>query len=153
MPFKCYVTIFSANLTPISHPLVTLITLDCALYTHPQILRYVCPLLPPAPCGVAGIAETFPFLPVSGLFFPDLPGFHVPSDSVLPSQPGSFSRALPLRLHFGNCSDVFCSISSVHVPEPLQTSQNDRNQFHLSFLQHLLISPMFHSYPSHHPHL
>ena len=46
-------------------------------------------------CGVAGLAETFPSFPVSGPFLPDVPGFQVPSDSVLPPQLGYPSRALP----------------------------------------------------------
>ena len=35
----------------------------------------------------AGPAYTFPPLPISGPFFPDVPVFHVPSDTVFPSQP------------------------------------------------------------------
>ena len=50
--------------------------------------------------GVAGLAETFPFLSVSGPFLLDFPGFQVPSDSIFPSQLWSSSRALPLHLHF-----------------------------------------------------
>ena len=41
-------------------------------------------------------------------FVPDSPCFHASSDSILQSQHGYSSRALPLLLHFGNCSDVFC---------------------------------------------
>ena len=59
--------------------------------------------------GVAGLAETFQFFSVSGLFLLDFPGFRVPSDSIFPSQLWSSSRALPLHLHFCNCSDVSVS--------------------------------------------
>ena len=131
-------------------------------------------------CGVAGLADTFPSLPVSGPLLPPrlscpfsqmsfhlslsvahcfLPGFHVPYHrclsispcqwpiassqafmslitDVFPSQPSqwpiasssgfhvpshrclsiatSFSRVLPLNLHFDNCSDVFCFNSSIN---------------------------------------
>ena len=35
-------------------------------------------------CGVAGLAQTFPSLTVSGPFLPDAPRFHVPPDRILP---------------------------------------------------------------------
>ena len=75
-------------------------------------------------CKVAGLAETFPLLPGSNPFLPDVPGFQVPSDSVLPSQPRSSSKELPLYLHFGNCCDVFSFISSFDVPEPFRPSKS-----------------------------
>ena len=53
--------------------------------------------------------------PSSGPFLPDVPDFHVSSESVS-SQPRSSSRALPHHLHFANCSDVFCFISACNVP-------------------------------------
>ena len=53
---------------------------------------------------------------------------------VLPSQPGSSSRAFPIYLHFGNYSYVFCSISSFHVPESFHPSLS-QSQFHLCFHQ------------------
>ena len=54
-------------------------------------------------CGVAGLAETIPSLPCSGPFLPDVPGFHVPSDSVFPSQPLYSFTAVP-HSHFDNCA-------------------------------------------------
>ena len=95
--------------------------------------------------GVAGLAETFPFLSVSGPFLLDFPGFQVPSDSIFPSQLWSSSRALPLHLHFCNCSDVFSFTSSFDVSKPFQPSpyHNRRYRFHLCFFQDLLISPVF----------
>ena len=96
-------------------------------------------------CGVAGTAETFPSFSVSGPFLPDVPGFKVPSDSVFPWQHQSSSRALPLHLHFDNCSDVFCFISSFDVPETFQPSpsHDHRYQFHSCFLEYVLIYPVF----------
>ena len=102
-------------------------------------------------CGVAGQAETFQCLPGSGLFLPDFPEFHIPSDCVLPSQPGSSSRTIPRQVLFGNCSDVFCCTSSFGVPEYFP-SLDHANRVHLSFLQDL-ISKMFLHCPSHHPHI
>ena len=64
-------------------------------------------------CGVAGLAETFPSFSVSGPFLPDAPGFQVPPDSIFPLQLRSSSRALPIHLHFCNCSDVLCFIYSL----------------------------------------
>ena len=62
-------------------------------------------------CGVAGGAETFPCIPVSGPFLSDLPGFHVSSGSVLPSQPGSSCRALPSI--FISATALMWSVSSL----------------------------------------
>ena len=81
-------------------------------------------------CNVVGLAETFPSFPVSGPYHLDVPGFQVPSDSVFPGfqvpsdtvfppQLRSSSRALPLHLHFHNCSHVFSFISSSNIPEPV----------------------------------
>ena len=56
---------------------------------------------------VAGLAETFPSFSVSYPFLLDFPGFQVPSDSIVPPQLWFSSRALPLYLHFRNCSDAF----------------------------------------------
>ena len=42
--------------------------------------------------------------------------------SLLTPQLRSSSRALPLHLHFNNCSDVFSFISSFDMPEPFQPS-------------------------------
>ena len=53
-------------------------------------------------CVVAGLVGTFPSLPVSGPFLPDVPDSHVSSDSVLPSEPFFVSRTLPLL------SDMTC---------------------------------------------
>ena len=47
---------------------------------------------------VAGIAEIFPFLPISCPFLSQLPGVHVPSDSVLLSQPWSSSAGIFILL-------------------------------------------------------
>ena len=66
---------------------------------------------------VASLADTFPSFPVSGPFLPDVPGFQVLPDSTFPPQLRSSYRALPLHLHFDNCADVFCFISSFDVPE------------------------------------
>ena len=85
--------------------------------------------------GVAGLAETFPFFSVGGPFRLDFPGFQVPSDSIFPSQLWSSSRALPLHLHFCNCSDVFSFTSPFDVSKPFQPSpsHNRRYRFHLCF--------------------
>ena len=95
--------------------------------------------------GVAGLAETFPFFSVGGPFLLDFPGFQVPSDSIFPSQLWSSSRALPLHLHFCNCSDVFSFTSPFDVSKPFQPSpsHNRRYRFHLCFFQDFLISPVF----------
>ena len=92
--------------------------------------------------GVAGLAETFPFFSVGGPFLLDFPGFQVPSDSIFPSQLWSSSRALPLHLHFCNCSDVFSFTSPFYVSKPFQPSpsHNRRYRFHLCFFQDFLIS-------------
>ena len=96
-------------------------------------------------CSVAGLADTFPSFPVSGPFLPDVPGFQVPPDSIFPPQLRSSSRALPLHLHFSNCSDVLGFVSSFHVPAPFQpsTSHDHRYRFHPCFRQDLLISLVF----------
>ena len=95
--------------------------------------------------GVAGLAETFPFFSVGGPFLLDFPGFQVPSDSIFPSQLWSSSRALPLHLHFCNCSDVFSFTSPFDVSKPCQPSpsHNRRYRFHLCFFQDFLISRVF----------
>ena len=81
-------------------------------------------------------------------FLPDVPGFQVTSDSVVPSQLRASSRAIPLRLHFHNCSDVFCFIYSFNVPKPFQPSysHDHRYQFNPCFLQDLRSSPVFRYY-------
>ena len=50
------------------------------------------------------------------------------------------SSALPLHLHFNNCSDVFSFISPFDMPKPFQPSpsHNRRYRFHLCFFQDLL---------------
>ena len=78
---------------------------------------------------VAGLAETFPSFSVSCPFLLDFPGFQVPSDSIVPPQLLSSSRALPLHLHFCNCSDVFSFISSFDVPEPFQPSPSHNHRY------------------------
>ena len=95
--------------------------------------------------GVAGLAETSPSFSVSGPFLLDFPRFQVPSDCIVPSQLRSSPRALPLHLHFHNCSDVFSFMSSFDVPEPFQPSpsHNCCYRFHLCLFQDLLISPAF----------
>ena len=57
---------------------------------------------------------------MTGPFLVDVPGLHVPSDRVFLSHPVSSSSALPIHLHFDNCSDVFCFIASFQMPEPFQ---------------------------------
>ena len=96
-------------------------------------------------CGVAGLAQTSPFLTVGGPFLLDTPRFHVSLDRVLPPQLWSSSRALPLHLHFDNRSDVLGFVSSLDVAEPLQPSpsHNCRYLFHFRFLQDFLIPPVF----------
>ena len=80
---------------------------------------------------VVGLAETYPFIHVSGPFL-----------TVPPLQPASSSMALPHQLNFGNCSGDFCFISSFHVPEPFPHSSHDHhNRLHICFLQ-VLISTM-----------
>ena len=130
------------------------------VYIFLHSLSYFSPFAVVSLCGVAGLAETFPSFPVSGPFLPDSPGFHVPPDRIFPPQLRSSSMALPLHLHFDNCSDVFCFISSFDVPESIQhsPSHNHRYRFHPCFLQDLLISPVFQQpHPdcpsSHHSHL
>ena len=95
--------------------------------------------------GVAGLAETFPSFSASGPFLLDVPGFQVPSDSIVPPQIWSSSRALSRLLHFCNCSDVFSFTSSFDVAKPFQPSpsHNRRHRFHRCFFQDLLISPVF----------
>ena len=95
--------------------------------------------------GVASLADNFPSFPASGPFLPDVPGFHVPPASIFPPQLRSSSSALPLDLHFNNCSDVFSFISCFDMPEPFQPSpsRHNRYRFHLCFFQYLLISPVF----------
>ena len=79
-------------------------------------------------CWVAVLAETFPLFPIRGPFLPNVPGFQVPPDSIFLRQLRSSStRALPLNLHFNNCSDVFSFTSSFDVPEPFQPSPFDFN--------------------------
>ena len=87
--------------------------------------------------GVAGLAETFPSFSVSGPFLLDVPGFQIPSDSIVPPQLWSSSRALPLHLHFCNCSNVFSFTSSFDVSKPFQPSpsHNRRYRFHLCFFK------------------
>ena len=82
---------------------------------------------------------------VSGPFFPAVPGFHVPPDSIFPPELRSSSRALSLHLHFDNCPDVFSLISSSDEPEPFQPfpSHDHRYRFHPCLLQALLIFPVF----------
>ena len=86
-------------------------------------------------CGVAGL--TFLFLPVSGPFLRDLPGFHVPSDSVLPSQHWSSYRALPFHLNIGLPLGRSPSISTLvflqGAPRPSQHWSSSRAlHFHLN---------------------
>ena len=95
-------------------------------------------------CEVVGLAETFPSFPACGPFLPDVPGFQVPSDSVFLPQLRSFSRVLPLHLHFCNCSDV--SVSSLLLTCPNQPSHDNRYRFHPCFLQDLPISPFLSPY-------
>ena len=66
-------------------------------------------------CGIAGLAEAFPFVPFHGPYLLDPPGCHVSSESAFPSQHVSSYKALSVHLSFGNCSNVFCFISSFHV--------------------------------------
>ena len=68
-----------------------------------------------------------------------------PSDNIVPPQLWSSSMALPLHLHFCNCSDVFSFTYSFDVSKPFQPSpsHNRRYCFHLCFFQGLLVSPVF----------
>ena len=50
--------------------------------------------------GVAGIAETFPSFSDSGPFLLDVPGFQVPSDSIVPPQLWSSSRLMNDLLNY-----------------------------------------------------
>ena len=94
-------------------------------------------------CVVAGLAETSPSFPASGPFLPDVLGFQVPPGSIFPPQLWSSSETLPLHLHFCNCSDVLCFISSFGVAKPFQPSPSHNHWFHLCFLQYILIPPVF----------
>ena len=90
------------------------------------------------------LGQTVPSFSV-GSFLLDFPGFQFPPDSIFPSHLRSSSRALPLHLHFCNCSDVFSFTSPFDVSKPFQPSpsHNRRYCFHLCFFQDLLISPVF----------
>ena len=105
------------------------------------LCRYFSPFAAVSLLGVAGLAETSPSFSVSGPFLLDFPRFQVPSDCIVPSQLRSSPRALPLHLHFHNCSDVFSFMSSFDVPEPFQPSpsHNCCYWFHLCLFQDLLI--------------
>ena len=63
------------------------------------------------------LAKTFPFPHISSPFLPDLPHFCVPSEKVLPSQPGSSStsitRVLPSIFIFATV--LTFSISYLHL--------------------------------------
>ena len=72
------------------------------------------------PVRGSGSSKTFPSLTVSGPFLPDAPRFHVPPDRILPPQLWSSSRALPLHLHFDNCS--LFSVSSLLLTWPNHSS-------------------------------
>ena len=87
-------------------------------------------------CLVAGLAQ------ISGSFLPDAPGFLVPPDRIIPPQLCSSSRALPLHLHFDNCSGVLDFVSSFGVAKPLQPSHNRRYLFHFRYLQDVPIPPV-----------
>ena len=69
------------------------------------------------------------------------------------SQLRSSSRALPLHLHFCNCSNVFCFISSVNMPDPFQPlpSHNHRYRYRICIFRDILISPVFQQAHSHCP--
>ena len=84
-------------------------------------------------CGVAGLAQTFPSLTVSGPFLLDAPDFHVPPDRILPSQLRSSYRALPLHLHFNNCSGVLGFVSSFDVAKQLQPSPSHNRRYLCQF--------------------
>ena len=95
-------------------------------------------------CGAPDLTKTLPFLSVSA-HSSLIVHTHVLYDSVLPSHPEpSLIGAFPSYC-FCNCPDVFCFISSYHVPEPFQPSpsHDHRNWVHLCFPQDHLISPMF----------
>ena len=64
--------------------------------------HYISPFAADSVCGVTGLAYTkCSSLHVSSPFLPDIPGFHFSSDSVIPSQLGSSSRAIPPKLISG----------------------------------------------------
>ena len=97
-----------------------LCSLDVSLFIYflfTNTISYFSPYAAISLCGVAGHAETFPSFPVSGPFRPELPCPNFLSDSVLPLQPRSSSRELPLHL-FSPTSLMF-SVSS-----PLFTCPN-----------------------------
>ena len=87
-------------------------------FAHPHLFSFS-PFLPFAAvslCGVVGLAKTFSSLTVSGPFLSDAPRFHVPPDRILPLPLWSSSKALPLLLHFDNCSAVLSFVSSFLWP-------------------------------------
>ena len=71
-------------------------------------------------CGVAGLAETFPFRTVSGPFLLDAPRRHVPPHRILPSQLWSSSRALPSI--FISTTALMFSVSSLLLTWPNHSS-------------------------------
>ncbi len=100
---------------------IQLCNVGACVNTGIYVLIYFSPFSPFAAVsmfGVAGLAETFPSFSVSGPFLLDVPGFQVPSYSIVPPQLWSSSGAPPLHLHFCNCSDVFSFTSSFDVLKP-----------------------------------
>ena len=95
-----------------THRETDLIIREATSHVRKLLLSALFPFAAFSQCGVAGLSDTFPPFPVSGAFLRDVPGFHIPYASVFPSQVRSSSRALPLHLHFHNCSYVFCFIAS-----------------------------------------
>ena len=79
--------------------------------------------------GVVALADTFPSFLVSGPFIPDVPSIQVPSESVFPPQLRSSSRALPLHLHFHNCSHALFHLLLCNVAEPFQPSPSHDHRY------------------------
>ena len=98
-------------------------------------------------CGVAGLAQTFPSLTVSGPFLLDTPRLSLLTVSFHINLGLPLYRALPLHLHFDNCSDVLGFVFSFDMAKPLQPSpsHNRLYLFHFRFLHPHC--------PSHHSHL
>ena len=89
---------------------------------HPHLFSFS-PFLPFAAvslCGVAGLANIFPSLTVSGPFLPDTPRFHVPPDRILPPQIWSSSRAPPSI--FISTTALLFSVSSLLLTWPNYSS-------------------------------
>ena len=70
--------------------------------------------------GVAGLEETSQSFPLSVPFLFDVHDFQAPPHTICPPQLRSSYRALPIHLHFNNCSGV--SVSSILLTSPNHSS-------------------------------